>query len=47
VSTEPDRIRAFFDQLTRDRLRDGEAFAAVLEVCGFNDWLIRLLHDYR
>jgi len=46
VSTEPDRIRAFFDQLTRDRLQGGESFAAVLEVCGFNDWLIRLLDDY-
>src|SRR6476620_11538259 len=47
VSTEPDRVRAFFDQLTRDRLGCGESFVAVLEVCGFNDWLIRLLHDYR
>jgi transposase len=47
VSTEPDRIHAFFGQLTRDRLRDGESFVAVLEVCGFNDWLIRMLRDYR
>ena len=47
VSTEPDRVQAFFAQLTRDRLRDGESFVAVLEVCGFNDWLIRLLRDYR
>ena len=47
VSTEPDRVRAFFDQLTRDRLGAGESFAAVLEVCGFNDRLIRLLHEYR
>src|SRR4051812_28444234 len=47
VSTEPDRVRAFFAQLTRDRLGAGESFAAVLEVCGFNDWLIRLLKDYR
>src|SRR3954449_2579907 len=47
VSTEPDRVRAFFDQLTRDRPGCGESFAAVLEVCGFNDWLIRLLKDYR
>src|SRR3954447_16260709 len=47
VSTEPDRVRAFFDQLARDRLGAGESFAAVLEVCGFNDWLIRLLHEYR
>jgi hypothetical protein len=33
--------------LTRERLRDGESFVAVLEVCGFNDWLIRMLRDYR
>src|SRR4051812_28834987 len=47
VSTEPDRVQAFFTQLTRDRLRDGQSFAAVLEVCGFNDWLIRMLREYR
>src|SRR6185369_14458978 len=47
VSTEPVRVHAFFGQLTRDRLRDGESFVAVLEVCGFNDWLIRLLREYR
>jgi transposase len=47
VSTQPERIHAFFQQLTRERLRDGESFVAVLEVCGFNDWLIRMLHDYR
>jgi len=37
----------FFQRFTRERLRDGESFVAVLEVCGFNDWLIRMLHDYR
>jgi transposase len=47
VSTEPKRINAFFQQLTRERLRNGESFVAVLEVCGFNDWLIRLLRDNR
>src|SRR5262245_47151507 len=47
VSTQPEKIQAFFQQLTRERLHDGESFVAVLEVCGFNDWLIRLLHDYR
>lgn len=47
VSTKPEKINAFFQQLTRDRLRDGESFVAVLEVCGFNDWLIRMLNDYR
>jgi transposase len=47
VSTQPEKIHAFFQQLTRERLHTGEAFIAVLEVCGFNDWLIRMLHDYR
>ena len=47
VSTQPEKIHAFFQQLTRERLPAGEAFVAVLEVCGFNDWLIRMLHDYR
>ena len=46
VSTEPDRVRAFFTQLTRDRVPAGGGFVAVLEVCGFNDWLIRMLQDY-
>src|SRR5262249_58467764 len=46
VSTQPERVHAFFQQLTDERLRTGETFVAVLEVCGFNDWLIRLLQDY-
>jgi len=47
VSTQPDKIHAFFQQLTRERLHKDEQFVAVLEVCGFNDWLIRMLKDYR
>jgi len=47
VSTQPEKIRAFFQQLIRERLPAGESFVAVLEVCGFNDWLIRMLHEYR
>ena len=47
VSTKPEEIQAFFDRLIRDRTRDGESFIAVVEVCGFNDWLIRMLRDYR
>jgi transposase len=47
VSTQPEKVNAFFQQLTRERLRNGESFVAVLEVCGFNDWLIRMLQDYR
>jgi transposase len=47
VSTQPEKVKAFFEQLTRERLHDGASFVAVLEVCGFNDWLIRMLQDYR
>lgn len=47
VSTQPEKVHAFFVYLTRERLSANDAFVAVLEVCGFNDWLIRMLHDYR
>ena len=47
VSTEPVKVNGFFEHLTRERLRRDESFVAVLEVCGFNDWLIRMLNDYR
>lgn len=47
VSTKPEKINEFFQKLTRQRLQKGEQFVAVLEVCGFNDWLIRMLNDYR
>ena len=47
VSTRPEKINEFFQRLTRDRLREGESFAAVLEVSGFGDWLITMLRDYR
>jgi transposase len=47
VSTQPEKVHAFFQQLTRERLTGGESFVAVLEVCGFNDWLIGMLHEYR
>ena len=47
VSTRPEKINDFFQKLTRERLRDGESFVAVLEVGGFGDWLIDMLYDYR
>lgn len=47
VSTQPEKIHEFFQRLTRERLQNDEPFIAVLEVCGFNDWLIRMLYDYR
>ncbi len=47
VSTKSEKINAFFERLTRERLQSDEQFIAVVEVCGFNDWLIRMLRDYR
>lgn len=47
VSTQPKKVNEFFQRLTRERLRDDEQFVAILEVCGFNEWLIRMLKDYR
>jgi len=45
VSTQPEKVQAFFAKLTQEAARDGESFIAVVEVCGFNDWLITLLHE--
>ena len=47
VSTRPEKINDFFQRLTRERLRNDEQFIAVVEVYGFNDWLFRMLRDYR
>lgn len=47
VSTQPEKIHTFFEYLTREQLDGDQSFVAVLEVCGFNDWLIRMLRDYR
>ena len=44
VSTQPEKTRTFLDDVRR-RASD-DRFMAVLEVCGFNDWLIELLHEY-
>jgi hypothetical protein len=43
VSTEPEKINAFFRQLTRERLPVDTSFVAVLEVCGFDGSDIDLL----
>ena len=45
VSTQPEKINAFFQRLTRERRHQGEPGVAVLDVCAFNDGRIRLLHD--
>ena len=43
VSTRPQKIAAFFQQL----VEMDATFVAILEVCGFNDWLIQVLHEWK
>lgn len=43
VSTRPEKIEAFFQQFTK---MDAE-FMAILEVCGFNDWLVEDLRKWK
>jgi transposase len=43
VSTRPEKIEAFFQQLTE---RDTH-FMAILEVCVFNDWLLDVLRTWK
>jgi transposase len=45
VSTEWGRVRGFFDELRRNAEPEG-GFAAIVEVCGFNDWLLKMLTEY-
>lgn len=33
--------------MKREFLQDGDAFLAVVEVCGFNDWLLQALEDHQ
>ena len=42
VSTQPKLVKKFFDEL----VKADSQFMAILEVCGFNDWLIDLLRQY-
>jgi len=43
VSTRPEKIEAFLQQFTE---MDAE-FMAILEVCGFNDWLVEELRKWK
>lgn len=45
VSTTWKKVRSFFEQLCERASSDG-GFVAILEVCGFNDWLIKMLREY-
>ena len=42
VSTEWKKVHAFFGELC-ERSRAEAGYRAVVEVCGFNDWLLKLL----
>lgn len=45
VSTRWEKVRAYFDEL-RQRAVPRGGFVAVVEVCGFNDWLLVMLKEY-
>src|SRR5438477_12585310 len=44
VSTQWDKVRAFFTEL-RDRAAGDGGYVAIVEVCGFNHWLLKLLPE--
>jgi transposase len=45
VSTRWEAVRAFFARL-REQAAEHGGFVAILEVCGFNDWLMKMLEEY-
>ncbi len=45
VSTKWDRVRAFFKDYRQQANAEG-GFVVILEVCGLNDLLVRLLAEY-
>ena len=47
VSTKPPKIIQFFEQLTARCAQNNCWFWAIVEVCGFNDWLIEMLKNFR
>ncbi len=45
VSTEWPRVRSFLEEVRNTSVPE-DGFVAILEVCGFNDWLLKLLAEY-
>ena len=45
VSTEWPRVRSFLEEVRKASASEG-GIVAILEVCGFNDWLLKLLVEY-
>jgi len=46
ISTKHDDINDFFDKLARQVGRH-RGYMAIVEVCGFNDWLLEKLKEYK
>ncbi len=44
IGTKPERVKAFFEMLSEQTAADG-GYVAIVEVCGFNDWLLALLAE--
>ena len=47
VSTKPDKVLGFFERLTKRCAEHDCGFWAIVEVCGFNDWLLEMLKNFR
>jgi transposase len=45
VSTQWLRVRKFLEEVHKQSRSEG-GFVAVLEICGFNDWLVKLMPEY-
>ena len=45
VSTRWERVRKFLEEL-RDLTAAEDGFLTIVEVCGFNDWLLKMLAEY-
>ena len=45
VSTEWKRVRKFLEEVRNRSVPEG-GFVVIVEVCGFNDWLLKLLPEY-
>jgi len=47
VSTRPEKVLEFFERITQRCIDHDCGFWAVVEVCGFNDWLLEMLKNFR
>jgi hypothetical protein len=45
ISTEWKRVREFLEEVRNQSVPEG-GFVAIVEVCGFNDWFLKLLAEY-